>query len=264
MSQYNFVQALYMSFYSPSLYRDVAERWGAKTFLYLLFLVALSWILVVFHLHFAIKEIYQKNANEIVHQIPIITIDNGEVKTPENRPYFVRNPQTMENIAVIDTSGKYTSLAHVQTGLLVTKNEVISQHEENETRIYQIPANMSMAIVPETISFYIQKYLWAIGVFFFVLLTIGAFIYRLIQGLIYALIGKLMSYLNHVPLSYDKILQITLVAITPTIVFATVFDYFHIIFPFRNLLYFILAMAYLYFGIISNKPTQSETPINPS
>lgn len=253
MQKYNVLQALYLSFYSKDFYRDVHDHWGGKVFLYLLMLIALSWIALVIQLQIALNLAYSKNSDKIVSQIPVMTIKNGVMTTPENRPYFIHDLANKEIIAVIDTSGKYTSLEQAKAGILVTGSEILTQPKPNETRVNRIPTNLNMVLDPKVINGYIQKYLHFAWILLFVVFALFAYFYRIIESLIYAIIGKIYSAITGAGLLYDEILLITMMALTPPIILATVLDFFSIYFPYQALLYFVLAMFYLFYGITANK-----------
>ncbi len=51
MKRFGLFHPIWMSFYSRALYRDVAQNWKGTGFLYLLFLLALSWIHPIVQLH---------------------------------------------------------------------------------------------------------------------------------------------------------------------------------------------------------------------
>lgn len=264
MRQYNFLQAFFMSFYSPDLYKDVARNWGGRTFLYLFMVLFLAWIVPTIQLQVSLNTMYknkenktQKMADELFDQIPMITLKDGKVITPENRPYVIVDPDSKEKIAIIDTSGQYTSLEQAKTTFLVTQDSIISQKNANEISIYKIPNTVNMDINPSAVKTFIQEklasllhYVW-IPLFF--LFLVFSYVYRIIQSLFYAVIGLLFGSMNGVSLTYGQIVQITMVALTPVIVASTVFDVFNIVFPFRGLFYFLLAMAYLWLGINGNK-----------
>lgn len=265
MQRYNILQAIFMSFYSKDLYRDVAKNWNGKTFVYLLFLVALSWVAFTIKMQLGLNEVYQKDTDKVVTQIPVLTIKDGKITTPENRPYFIKNPDTNETIAIIDTSGTYKTLSDAKTGILVTPSEVITQPNANETKINHVPNNLNLTINPTTINGYIHAMLPFAWIFLFIFFTFASFIYRIIQALIYAIIGKIICAIVFAPLRYSELLQIAVVAVTPAIVLSAVLDFWIVKFPHHLLLYFILAMIYLTFGILANKQpreNQSSTATN--
>lgn len=259
MRQYNVFQAIYMSFYSRKLYKDVTENWGGYTTLYLLFLLALSWILYTFMFQKGLNELVVLGSDTIIPQIPVITIKNGIISTPEQRPYLIKNPKNEnENIAIIDTSSTYKNINEANTVILITQNAIISKPKPNEIRISELPKTLNAEIDPKVWDQNFKRfvpYLWCI---LFPFLILVSFIYRLIQALVYAIIGKIFAFFCKVPLTYGHILQIAMVAITPVIVLTTIFWFFNITFAFQNLFYFLLAMIYLLYGIIANKTVYSK------
>lgn len=253
MQQYNVFQAIYMSFYSKNLYRDVAENWGGKTFLYLLLVLALSWVVLTIQLQVGINHGYNKYSDRVTEQVPVLTIKDGELSTPENRPYIITNPENQEKIAIIDASGQYTTLDQAKTPLLVTKTAVLMQSDPNEIKTYQISKTLTMQLDPPVVNSYLKTYLGFLWIPFFIFFLFGSFIYRIIESLIYAVIGKVFGLMTSRAVTYGQCVQIAMVAITPAIVVATILDIFIINFNHQGFLYFVLAMIYLCFGVLANK-----------
>lgn len=253
MNQYNMLQAIVMSFYSKKLYRDVAINWGGKAFLYLALLMTLSWLVFTAQTQILLNTLYAKNSGLYVAQIPVLTIKDGKLSTPENRPYIITDPDSHETIAVIDTSGQYTTIEQAKATVLMTESAIISQPKPTQTRVDQFPQNFNATLSPEVINGHIQHYLGYFWIPMLLVLIIGSYIYRVLQALLYAIIGKIFNAMYGTVLSYGQVLQIALVAITPVIVVSSVLDACHVVLPLRPLLCFILAMVYLFFGIAANK-----------
>lgn len=258
MKQYNIVEAIYLSFFSRNLYRDVANRWGGRAFLYLLMVLFLAWLVPTLELQRMLDEGYRNNSNQIVSQVPVLTIKNGKISTPEERPYVIVNPKNNETLLVIDTTGQYSKIEQAKTAVLVTQTEVISQSSTNEVKTYKIPDNVNMIIDPVKVSGYLQDYLHFAWVPLFILLWLASYLYRIVQSLIYGLVGMLFTSIQGVALTYGQIVIITIVALTPAIIISTILDIFGVVFPFQLLLYFLISMVYLWFGIAANK-TQTST-----
>lgn len=252
MQQYNFLQAIYMSFYSKKLYRDVANNWGGKTFFYLLMLVIISAAVYSYITQNLIKEGYQYYSAQLAPQIPSLTFKNGKLSTPENRPYFIVNPNNKENLAVIDTSGQYTSAEQAQTSLLITQTQAIT-HSDNQSKTYTFPEDFNSEVTPGTIDYFIERLLGYTWIIFFIVFIFFFYIYRIFQALIYALIGKIFASLFRVQIAYGQIVQIMMVAITPVIILSAIQHIFLIKLNHEMLIYFLLAMLYLFYGIMANK-----------
>lgn len=259
MQQYNIFQAIPMSFYSKNLYKDVAQNWGIKSFFYLLFILALSWIVATYTMQRDINRAVSNKTEQFFSQFPVITVKDGKISTPENRPYTIISPETKEKIIVIDTSGQ-TKSVDSKANILVTENQIIITNDEKansteapHTEIYHVPSSFNTTINPDNFKTFFDNLANFIWVFYFVGFVIVSFIYRIFQALLYSLFGKIFSLMVGVPIKYSQILQIALVSITPVIVLSTIFYHFNIHFPLQLLFYVVLAMFYLCYGILANK-----------
>lgn len=253
MNQYNIFQAIFLSFYSKNLYRDVAINWGGKAFGYLFFIVVLAWIFPTFYIQLSINKNYAKHSQLYVNQLPVLTFNQGTLSTPEKRPYIVTEPGTSNIVMIIDTSGRYTNLEQAKATMLVTDKEIITRRNTNETRIYQIPTDFNKTVDPVVGNEYLKKFLSYAWIFIYIFGVIFIYIYRIIQALIYSLIGKIFAAIAKVSLSYTRILALSMVAVTPAILLGTLFQILKIYFPFQLIFYFILTMFYLFYGIVANK-----------
>lgn len=253
MSSYNIFQALYMSFYSRKLYEDVGKNWGGKVFLYLFVLLALSWIGQTAIMQSGLNRIYAQASDEFMAQLPLVIIENGKVTTPENRPYIIKDPNGTDVFAIIDTSGKYTDLSGAKSEVLVTKTKIYEQRNKHEVRIHQLPESLNITINPVSINDYIKRVIGFAWIFIFTFVVIISYIYRVLQVLLYSVLGKIFSTISSANVDYGTILQITIVALTPAIVLSTLLDLMSITIPHHNLLYFVIAMGYMIYGIQANK-----------
>jgi hypothetical protein len=253
MQQYNMLQAIVMSFYSKNLYRDVAKNWGGKAFLYLLLLVMLMAIPFAFVVQQGISRFYAEYSDRIVQQVPVITIQKGVASTPEDKPYIITKADGKEPIAIIDTSGKYTNLDEAKVDLLMTKTEIISRNKPNEIRTYQFPTTLDATINPQTINRSVHQFIGFMWVFIFIGMVIFGYIYRIIQSIIYAVIGKIGASIGSAPVTYGQILQITMVALTPAMILGLVMMFFPVPVLSNGFVYFIVAMFYMFYGIFANK-----------
>lgn len=270
MQRYNMIQAFFMSFYSRDLYRDVAKNWGGKAFLYLLMLIVVSWIGATILVQKTLNEGYKAYSAQITPQLPVLTFKDGTVSTPENRPYIIKNPSTQETLAVIDTSGQYTNLDQAKAYVLLTKTDFITRKSQDTSAIKTdpIPANLSMTVDPQLLNQHLKSYVGYAWIFIFIAGVIGSYIFRLIQALIYSVIGKIYSSMTNANVRFGEVLQIALVSITPAIVLNVVVNlvFFHAVGNgfILALGSFIVAMFYLFFGITANKDVNRNNEIKSS
>lgn len=253
MQQFNIFQAIFMSFYSKRLYRDVATNWGGKAFLYLFVLLILVSLYFGFALQAITKTAYQEIYTKLSPQVPVITIKEGKLSTPENRPYLIIDPDTKKNLVVIDTSGQYKTNVDANASALITENQIFIQQKKNETRIYSIPENVEGVFDAQYVNDKINQYVGYSWIAFFILGLIAFYIYRVLQALVYAILGKIFAVIIKAPVSYFQIVQIMLVAITPAIIIYTIQLSLQYSMPYEALFYFLLSMFYLFYGIKANK-----------
>jgi hypothetical protein len=258
MKQYGFLSAFYKSFYSAALYRDVKERWGFETVAYLLMVLASCWVLTVFNIQGALDRGFAWFSTEILPQLPPITIKNGQVITPKNRPYLIKNLHTKETLILIDTSGQYRTLVQSRSRVLLTKTMLSYVMDAKEGKLRKLPDTLNIHFVPtefKIMAGHIIQWSWVV---LFPLLLALSFIYRLLQVLLYTILGKLLAWVANVPLHCTSILKLTIVSLTPAIVIGTFLKWFDITFQFQWLFYFILAMAYLSFAVRANRKPPGE------
>ncbi len=265
MQQYGIFKAIVLSFFSGDLYRDVAQNWGGKAFLYLLVLLAITWIPACFVAQKGTTVAYDKFSASVVNQVPVLDIKEGKISTPENRPYVVKDEKG-EVLAVIDTSGQYKTLQDSNSKVLVTEKEVIMESKPNEIKTYTIPADTAVTLDPVKVNETIKSFLPFLWLILYPILVIFSFVYRIIQALIYGVFGKIFSAATGAYLSYGQTIQLSMVAITPVVIISTIAEVTGTIWPFEGLTFFALAMAYLFFAVYANrKPTAPAAvqPVNP-
>ena len=221
--------------------------------MYLFVLLCFVCLYYAFAIQYITNTGYETFYASLAPQTPVITVKDGKVSTPENRPYFITDPDTHENIAVIDTTGQYKTNEQAKSIILITDTQFIVQKKEGETRIYTIPANFQALLDPQQINEMAHQFLSYLWIPFFFLILLCLYVYRILQALVYSIIGKIFASIYKVQITYSQIVQIMLIAITPAIIIAVVQHALSLSIPFDYLFYFLLAMGYLFYGIMANK-----------
>lgn len=256
MRQYNYLQAIFMSFYSRRLYRDVGENWGAGVFLYLLLLLAICGGITIYYIQHKMNYLLATNNGDVyVQQMPqAIHIKNGMIETSENRPYIIKDPETKETLVVIDTTGQYTTLEKAQADILVTRDSILyNDTPKDRVTIQRIPEKLVMDITPSVVQDKILRFGNWIWVLLFPFVLIFSFLYRIVQSLFYAIIGKIFAVLLNVPLPYVRVFKLAMVAVTPAIVLGTALEWLRVGINHQTALFFALSMLYLIFAVRANK-----------
>jgi hypothetical protein len=141
-------KALFLSFYSADLYKDIAKNWKGLALSYILLvssiiciILTLNWLNNVYkfdiekyadettkHLFEDPNFTFEENLNRILSvaaQIPKVTISDGEVSIKEDQPYFIIDPLTKKTLAIINTTGKYERLEKAEASILLAKTRLI-------------------------------------------------------------------------------------------------------------------------------------------
>jgi hypothetical protein len=237
------------SFFSKDLYHEACHQWKGTGFAYLLLLLAVCWIAPVVKFHRGVARFVDNEASKIVSQIPAISIVNGKASTDKPQQYFIQNRGTGENLVVIDTTGAMTSLDDTKAVGLITKTHAIFKKNQIETRTFSFRDITQFSLDQAKITGWLallKKYLAPILYPFAVL---GSFIGRMIQLLVYAAIGVLISSWCREPRTYGQLLRLSVVAVTPCILIKTILGVAQIHIPTAGLWYFLCAMGFLIFGV---------------
>jgi hypothetical protein len=89
MRKYNFLDSLYLSFYSKPFYQDIAKNWKGLCFTYLLFILCILWIPETSRIHSELSEFLSAEAPKYVKQVPSITITQGKVSIKSRFPILL-------------------------------------------------------------------------------------------------------------------------------------------------------------------------------
>ena len=249
LKRYSIFHVPVYSFFSKTLYQDVCHQWKGTGFAYLLLLLGVCWIPTIVSMDHEISSFIDIETPKIVSQIPELSIVDGKASIEEAQPYFITDPDTGQELFIIDTMGTITSLSDTSAIGLITRTEATIKKSQIETRTF------SFATIPEyTLDQYvvtdwlnaIKKYL---AIFIYPFALMGSFVLRIIQVLIYAVIGLLFAALMKSERKYGELLRLSVVAITPGILIKTFFLASQINLPFSGTLFFLLAMGLLFFGV---------------
>lgn len=245
--------AIIKSFYSRDLYRDVVQNWGFGVVLYLLLLLTLCWGILAIPMQKNVELGYTSFSDKLFPQIPVMEIKNGELKTPENRPYVITDPHNKQVLAIIDTSGKYQNLDKTTASLLLTKHAVYYQNDAKMEKMRNFSADLNLDIKPQNVKSISDRFVHWAWLLFLPALILLTFIYRIIEAALYAILGEIFSMIAKISLTYGEVFRLSIFAMTPAIIISTILDWFLIGFRHQLLFYFLLSMAYLVFGVLANK-----------
>ncbi len=267
---FSYWQALYMSFYSKSLYVDVVKRWQGLGVLYLLLVIALVMIPVSARMMIDFNRYFDAHVLEPLKMLPPLVIQNGKVQFDEPMPYYVKNSD-MQITAIIDTTGhiKELSEAYPDATFLVTKTKLFFRPP-----LSPISAHFGKKLSQQTVSsqsfgnntnemFVGKEWVNARGLYMLKWVSI-AMVYPVVAVLIYsmyvvflllfAFIGLLFSIIIfQFKMGFQQACRVFLVAATPQVCLFVTFLTLNIQIPNIGILYVILLSLYYSYAIIALK-----------
>jgi hypothetical protein len=262
MKRYSIIHVPALSFFSKALYRDVCFHWKGTGFAYLLLLLAVCWIAPIVKLHVGLSDFVDKVAPKIVSQVPTISIINGKASIKEPQPYSIMDPETGKTLVVIDTTGSTSSLEGTKAIGLVTSTQAIFKKSKIETRTFSFNDIEQFTLDKDKITGWLDTAKTFVAAALYPLAVLGSFIVRIIQLLIYAVIGMLFASWCKGNRTYGELLRLSVVAVTPCIIVKTILGIGQIHIPYAGLWYFLGAMGFLFFGV--KAASQDECPTTDS
>jgi hypothetical protein len=262
MRQFSAFHALYMSFFSKALYRDVGRQWNGIGFLYLLFLLAVAWLPTLIQLHVGLTRFAAEVAPNLLRDVPHITITNGVVETEPPGPHTFKDPETGKPFLIIDTSVDMPDLDELEgdTVYLTRSKLVMSRTRRAETRIHDLSGVKEFSLTREDVEGWVRLATsWGAIVSYPILLAFS-WVYRIVQALLYGAIGLAFARGASPPLDYGTVLRLAAVAVTPAVLVDTVKDLAAVAIPYWWLICFLIAMVYLHFAVSAVK---EQAPITP-
>jgi hypothetical protein len=102
--QYGFWQAIYMAFYSPALYVDVARRWSGLSLRYLLLFLFCVTLPLSVRFGLSINQYFNEQLIDPLNAMPPLYIHHGEIQFDHFMPYTLSTSKG-DVVAIIDTTG---------------------------------------------------------------------------------------------------------------------------------------------------------------
>ena len=128
---YGRITGLVFSLFLPAFYRAVARNWGGIGLLYLLLLFTLTWIPVLAKWQIGFQRTVGTEFAKIANKIPEVTLKNGQISSPVEQPYEVKD-ENGKLIFILDTTGKIKNLDQTPAMMLLTKTHF---HQRDQARI---------------------------------------------------------------------------------------------------------------------------------
>jgi len=243
-----------LAFFSRAFYADVAAHWRGLAFCHLLLLLLLAATVYTLHFKNLIDAFIAAKAPAIVAQVPPILITDGTVHVEVAQPYTIREPDSDRAFAVIDTTGKLTSLKQTDALLLLTASRLTVRLGPDDIRIIDLSPIDALRIDQRTVSQWLREIQKWTPFILFPLALGFSFLFRSLQALLYGGLGVALASLLKKPVTYGAAVSVAIMAMTPVLLLDAVLMLANIALPLWGLWGFLLAVGYLVFGIRSALP----------
>ncbi len=238
-----------MSFFSKSLYRDVAKNWTGLGLLYLLSVAALCLIPEVLTIHSDLSDYLNTEAPKIIRQFPTITVTKGTASVDEQQPVYIRDEKTGQPLIIIDTTGSVTTLKGSSASVLVTKTSVIIRSDNTETKSFDL-SGIDKLTVDKTALYNLADTVeewFAFMIYPFALFI--SFLLHAVEVLFYAAMGALFLRLSHAAMPFRTLFRLAAVSVTPVMIVSTVLFVAGLSVSYWWLFSFAVSMGYLMYAI---------------
>ncbi len=251
MKHYSIIHPLYMSFFSKSLYRDVAVNWRGLCLTYLLIVLTLNLIPDMVRLHERVADFVAVEVPKVVHQVPTITISEGNASVNVPVPYIINAPWSKLPFAVIDTSDGAAAASGLKATIMLTRTKLTVRGDESEIHAFDFSRIHHAVIDKDAINLWMEAFkdYFIFAVYPFALFF--AFLYYFIQALLCASIGMFFAKMFNIELKARALIRLSVVAFTPPLVLQTAHALLDIEFPYSGVISLLLATGYLYFAVSS-------------
>lgn len=243
---------LWRSVTSFRFYKEIASQKVSKSIGYFIFFILLITLLLSMKLSTVLIQGVGAMIEEFGDRLPEIRIKDGVVSIDAQEPFIIEEKDFI--FIIIDTTGKITTIdPSYKQGILLTKNKLIHKQSEIETRAYDLSKIKSFTVNKEAM----ERWRKAFSRFAFPFLVVILFLYyivaKLIQILFFSLIALIANTATKANLKYENLFNISLFALTPPVLLATIFNLAGLRIPFflSLFLYTVIYIVFLMGGIRS-------------
>jgi Protein of unknown function (DUF1189) len=247
-----FWQAPYLAWFSKPFYQAVAQRWRGLALTYLLALVAVTWLPNAFRLNGRMENFRNNDLPPILEQVPKLEIMGGEIQTDVKMPYRIIDPNSQETLVVIDKNATEKDFDRLDTFVLITKNQVIS-NRTSFNRSFNLADLEGVSVDKESLGRWIDGGIAWTRTLAYPLLVINSWSYRFFQALLFGVLGLIIANTIQARLPYAAVVRLSVIALTPVILIRTLLNFFSISVPLWWLVAFAITVVYLYQAIKANQ-----------
>ncbi|WP_133129282.1 DUF1189 family protein [Legionella yabuuchiae] len=264
---YHYWQAIFLSFYSPSLYRDVSKRWKGVGAIYLFLVIAIGCVPLSVRVISYMTDYIDNELIAPLEKIPKLYIQGGQISLDKPMPYMIKN-KSGNVVAIVDTTGKIKEITpeYPHLVLLITKNKLYFREppppplfKATTVPVAEKEVKVQTISDEDTEIFDAKAWIQHSGVFN-VRLMVQVLVYPVMLILFYSiylvllltlpLMGQILaSVFFNFKLKYIEACRVFAVAATPQIIVFFILMTFDIAFPGLGFVYLALLAGYFYYAL---------------
>ena len=217
-----YLTTFYRSIFSPQLYADVIHRWKGTGVLYLLFLSFFIALILSVRLSTTLMSVPDQDVNDLLNQIPVIEIKQGQVTTDVERPYDITLDNGMVLIRLLETADLDTvqkensdvPVMLTSTQLLIAKDQ---SGNRSQLRVQSLADIEDVVIDRATVKKWWEASKWLLPLAALPFVAIGSFIGYFLQALAIALISYVVTAFMKEEYIFETRLRMSVIALTPVL-----------------------------------------------
>ena len=165
----------------------------------------------------------------------------------------------------MDTTGRITSLDGLEAQALLTATHVYYRKSDTETRVFDLSRVRDFTITPTKA----RRWLTLLATWLLPIISPfifgGLFAFRLLQVLVFGLVGLLVARMVKAPLDFPALMRLTTVALTPALVLEPLLELVRWTPPVFELIWCVLVLGYVVWAVLANRPAAeaSEHTLTP-
>ncbi len=258
--RYTIFHAPVLSFFSKPFYQDVAWRWKGTNLLYLFLLLALTWLPPLLKMQWGLSRFLADESATVLDQIPPVHIRDGKLSIEAPEPHVIMLPESGKPLIVVDTTGEHTSLDDSEAHVLVTESKLYTRNSPHEIRTYDLSQIKRFDLDKARVKGWVGVFRRWFFIVAFPVLLVGSYVYRILQALVYGLIGLAFASSLRAKLGYDACIRLAVIAVTPVLLLDTARGLLHLSIPMWWLLCLAIAILYLFLGVkfAADRPPEPE------
>ena len=226
MTRFSRFSALSASFYSQDLYRAVVFQWRGTGVLYLLLLLAITWLPSPARWYFSLRSFAAADSRGIVDQLPAIAIQDGVMSADPAGRHVIHladegTGQDEGFIIIDDTVDTVPSDITTQAFVLTRREAGVIRPSRNERRVWTLTPAADMSLTREDVWAFLSSLAFWVPPVGYVAAVAGSLIFRIVQSLVYGAIAMAFAKRERVTLEYAAAVRLAAVAVTPVVIART-------------------------------------------